>query len=140
MARATKKTHKKTTQRIPRYKDKDGYYVGIFEDRGEIFLAWTSDGYDEGARLVEVCDRGAAGGAYIIVQEENKAIIEALESANYAYKDRDGVYIIESIHVARKAKRLVNAVLWNMQNKKPLPDWAQKAIAEGWSPPKGWRP
>ena len=125
----------KRAQRIPRYKDKEGYYIDIFEEHSDIFLAWTPDGYEEGARL----------GEETVTHEEAKTTAGALEFARssyrgYIYRNQTGVYIFESMRVAKEVKRLVNAALWNMQNEKPLPDWAQKAIAEGWNPPKGWKP
>ena len=127
-------TTTKKTQRIPRYKDKDGMYVDIFDDYDGIYLAWTN-GEDEGARL------GEESGNDYEVKATRDALHELMNTkTGYVYRGRTGVFLFEDERTAVEAKRLVNAALWNMQNNKPLPDWARKAVAEGWSPPKGWKP
>ena len=120
--------------RTPRYEDKDGMYVDIFDDYDGICLAWT-DGEDEGARLGE--ESGNDGEV-----RAARTVLHELVNTNtgYVYLGRTGVFLFEDQRTAAEAKRLVNAALWNMQNNKPLPDWARKAVAEGWSVPKGWKP
>lgn len=44
----------------------------------------------------------------------------------------------ESRRSAQKALRAIKAAIANADH--PWPDWAVKARAEGWTPPKGWKP
>src|SRR5882762_6400461 len=41
---------------------------------------------------------------------------------------------------AKRAKTAINAAIKSARSKRPLPDWAIKAIAAGWKAPKGWKP
>jgi hypothetical protein len=38
-----------------------------------------------------------------------------------------------------EAMRALAVVKEVMKQGRPMPEWAQKALAEGWKPPKGWR-
>jgi hypothetical protein len=42
----------------------------------------------------------------------------------------------ESMDEGKKALAIVKEVL---KQERPLPDWAKKALAAGWKPPKGWK-
>jgi hypothetical protein len=50
-------------------------------------------------------------------------------------QDHNG-FFWESKRAARSALRVINEAL---KHQKPMPEWAQKALAAGWKPPKGWR-
>lgn len=50
-------------------------------------------------------------------------------------QDFKGFYF-ESKPAAQKA---LNVAKQAMKQDRPLPEWAQKALAEGWKPPKGWK-
>lgn len=50
---------------------------------------------------------------------------------------RDGL-VWESRTAATNALRAIKAALQN--STAPWPEWAVKAKAEGWTPPKGWKP
>lgn len=46
----------------------------------------------------------------------------------------------ESRRAAHAARRIAKAAIKRGRAAKPLPDWAQKALAAGWKAPKGWSP
>lgn len=48
-------------------------------------------------------------------------------------------YRWESEEDAKKALRAAKAAIKD-KSKKPWPEWATKAVANGWNPPKGWTP
>jgi hypothetical protein len=50
-----------------------------------------------------------------------------------------GHYIWESLSDAKKALRAAKAAVKD-KRRKPWPEWAVKAQANGWKPPKGWAP
>jgi len=39
----------------------------------------------------------------------------------------------------REAMTTWKAIQQAMSQERPLPEWAQKALQEGWKPPKGWK-
>jgi len=53
-------------------------------------------------------------------------------------KDYNG-FFWESRSQAQAALRIVKAAIAAGVDR-PIPDWAQKALAEGWRAPKGWKP
>ena len=66
---------------------------------------------------------------------------------NGAHKRDNRGFYWESKSVASRVLRVVNAArrefdIWCKQQKAktPLPDWAVKALAAKWKPPKGWEP
>jgi len=46
-------------------------------------------------------------------------------------------YFWDNKREAHAAFRIAKAAL---EQEKPMPDWAKKAVAEGWKPPRGWKP
>lgn len=38
-----------------------------------------------------------------------------------------------------EARAVLRQIKEAFKQDRPLPDWAQKALAEGWKPPKGWK-
>ncbi len=49
-----------------------------------------------------------------------------------------GSWLWESKPKAQIALRVAKAAIAALQSN--MPDWAAKAVAEGWKPPKGWKP
>lgn len=62
----------------------------------------------------------------------------AAKSTEGAHRDTMGLFW-ETEAKARAALRVVKAAL-KADGGPPMPEWALKAIAEGWKAPKGWRP
>lgn len=51
--------------------------------------------------------------------------------------ERDGKgFIWESLASARQALSIAKEAL---EQDRPLPEWAQEALKQGWKPPKGWK-
>ncbi len=46
----------------------------------------------------------------------------------------------ESESAARAALAKVKVIAKTLLNDVPWPEWARKALAAGWKPPKGWKP
>ncbi len=69
-----------------------------------------------------------------------KIAVKTILSLPDIEKDNQGFYW-ETRNQAQKILKLIKIALKNYQDsKKDLPDWAKKAIAAGWKPPKGWKP
>ena len=52
-----------------------------------------------------------------------------------AERDNEG-FFFDSRSAANAALKVAKEAL---KQDRPLPEWAQKALAEGWKPPKGWK-
>ena len=48
-------------------------------------------------------------------------------------------FIWETRTAAVKALKAIKMAL-KLGPNRPVPEWAQKALSEGWKPPKGWKP
>lgn len=64
------------------------------------------------------------------------AYLAALKTDGYRVDWRGLIW--ESRSAAQKALRAIKAAIANADH--PWPEWAVKARAEGWTPPKGWKP
>lgn len=49
-----------------------------------------------------------------------------------------GIFYWETAKEARSVLQQIQ-LAW-LTNVRELPDWAKKALSEGWEPPKGWKP
>ena len=116
------------TTNTKRYKDDDGWFLAIFDDSQGLYLAWTNDA-DEGTALGEVFD-------------ESDAELETATGAARAYcasvgiDTEPGVIYFPTMTRAREALKACNAALHAARANAPLPEWAQIALARGWTPPK----
>lgn len=126
------------TERIPRYKDRDGQYLAI-EERGYVYkIGW----YDPAEAMfglmlanAQIADRDA---------DDTNLASEVCKD----YFDKYSMYLprvgsdyeFDDKRDAQACLRIINAKLHYAKKSKPIPDWAEKALAAGWSPPKGWEP
>jgi hypothetical protein len=132
---AAKKKAKKTAQRVTRYVDAEGMYLAIDERSYDSRIAW----YDP---------VDGEFGLYLANEKlnnwENDTAIEALrgffKTKGLELPFRGQEFSFETMALAREALRHINARLNLNKKEKPLPDWAKKALDEGWKPPKGWIP
>ena len=134
--RAAKSTEK--TTHIPKYKDVEGNYLVVHEHDHRFVLAWYCPDIDD-------------IGAYIgdsAFSEENQEELDTILTAVRGYFAAEGLetapgslpYRFASTREATECLRAVNAALYYADLKRPMPEWATKALSEGWSPPKGWKP
>ena len=58
------------------------------------------------------------------------------------YDSQVGQWVWDSARQAGAALRVAKEAIKLAQSKKfkPMPPWAVAALAEGWKPPKGWKP
>jgi hypothetical protein len=95
-------------------------------------LAWFEDG-EEGGFLGQDPDDGTGKPPVLRESWEHWAASKAVRPAS-----RDDLgFFWESIGEARSALAKARAAL---KFERPLPEWAQTAIANGWKAPKGWKP
>ncbi len=73
------------------------------------------------------------------VHQAVMAYVNTLELENDWFEDRNsGAICFWSLKNAKKALKIARAAQKNVE--RPLPKWAIKATAEGWRPPRGWKP
>lgn len=101
-----------------------------YEERGRYYIAW---GDDDGPGLC--LGEGGPGEA-----GDHAAATDAARRIGDPYKGQLGRLEWSSESTVRKALRAAKAAVEVWQAGVPLPDWAIKAQAEGWAPPKGWKP
>lgn len=100
-------------------------------------ITWIIDG-DEGATLGDTVytDRNLAKAK----PEDWDHIAVTLAASKTEAVEHDSFgYYWESESDAKKAYRVVKSTLKN-KGKKPWPEWATKAVANGWKPPARWNP
>jgi len=123
-----------------RYKSDDGSYLGIDEQDGAWRVAWyLPEDEDFGAYVGDRDVSEYTGGS----DEKKKARWEIMTADAAAKPFADGRkdmygYRFDSEKQARLAMLAANTSLLN--SGAPMPDWAVKATAAGWKPPKGWKP
>lgn len=111
--------------------------LAIFENRGGYtyyigWLCWDDEfGDDEGLRLGEGRNSEFA---------DHHAAEEAVKDMKDGREGEDGPFWWESRSGAQKALKVAKEAVKLAAEKRPLPEWAKKALAEGWKAPKGWKP
>lgn len=71
---------------------------------------------------------------------EHKAATAAARQVGRHPKASDQPLVWETYSEATKALRAARAAVKAVRDKRPWPKWAIKAKAEGWRPPRGWKP
>lgn len=97
-------------------------------------IFWYEDG-DEGGHLCQDIHDGEGNAPLDREEWGHWAASRAARNAPEVKFDESGAYW-ENEKAASVACRLARAAL---KQERPLPDWAQKALAEGWKAPKGWK-
>lgn len=89
----------------------------------------------DGGYLVQMSDDGLGEPPNDREEWEHWAASRAVRETNGYMHDNTGAYW-ESRRLACAARDV--AVL-AIKQERPLPEWAKRALAEGWKPPKGWK-
>lgn len=95
---------------------------------------WIAEDGDMGAYLGERRSDGKGDPPKKAIDLPHWTACKAARETN-PKRDTSGFYW-ESANAAGAALRVVKAAL---AQERPLPDWAIKATAEKWTPPKGWK-
>ena len=66
------------------------------------------------------------------------SVLAAMESPGV--KHNGAVFYWETLREAQQALRFINLRLKVAKKEIPWPDWAIRAKAAGWTPPKNWKP
>jgi hypothetical protein len=101
-------------------------------------ITWhiADDDYGVGATLGEGTTSEWSGAAPKDREDwEHWAAQRAAFATAGVERDRNG-FFWESAGEAKAAFRIVKEAL---KQERPMPEWATKALAEGWKPPKGWK-
>ena len=119
-----------------RYVTDDGDYLDVSDNGAYYVIAWFCA--DETGTIVGE-DRPRTTEARVL----HDALVEfckANPDSAYLPGQVDSAFTFDTELVASKALRVANAALIAWRDGVKLPAWAKKATAEGWKPPKGWRP
>ena len=140
MKKPTKKSMKKAPksaqrERIPRYTDPDGAYLGIREQNYESRIGWYIPEDGDFGYIIE--NRREKEAATMIAV---KVLLEYFKSKKLEVPRRGKEFCFESHRQAVEALRIINTTLHYYVSSIPLPEWARTALTEGWTPPKGWSP
>ena len=119
---------------------KDGGKLAINEERdGKVRISWWfSEEGEFGASLGDQPTTWDSEPSYAEDPEGWECYIaeKTVEQSLSADRDSNGFYWERAVD-ARKVLRAIKTVF---RVKRPLPDWAHKALAANWKPPKGWKP
>lgn len=122
--------------RVPRYRDDEGNHLvveSLLPDQWAIY--WF---------VVSEDDLGMAIGEDGNDTNEGHVIGTALSmfcAANRLDQPKPHRrYVFPSERLAKAALNSINAALNSSAMNSPMPEWAQTALAAGWTPPKGWKP
>jgi hypothetical protein len=108
----------------------------VSEEKYRFRIQWEiDDGDDLGGFLCQSADDGVGESPKDSADWEHWTASRAVRSSPGIQIDAFGAWW-ESRKEATAALRMAKEAL---KQKRPLPDWAEKALAEGWTPPKGWK-
>lgn len=133
---------KKSTDRVPRYKTKEGEYLRVGDDEDNYYLVWITTldndyGPEEGMYLGE-------GSEFDTMSKPADRDMRESWIAHHAARNlsdsraRNGRFLFNTRAKAMLALKEANRALH--ADEKPWPHWAVEAKANGWMPPKGWKP
>ncbi len=109
------------------------------EDRGGMWrIKWViaEDDWGDGAVLGEGTAKDWEGPAPTSREDwEHWAAQRAASATAGVERDQNG-FFWESTRDAKAALRVAKEAL---KQDRPMPEWATKALAAGWKPPKGWK-
>ena len=106
-----------------------------YRSDGDSYLAWFCDGEEGG--IIGDDPKSGTGPEPTDRDDWETWIAAKLARESGAERDSRGFHW-PSAKAAAAVLRLIKAAWKNRTT--PLPDWAQKALAAGWKPPKGWKP
>ena len=116
---------------MARYKSKSGEWLAIATFPGGYIIGWASkDTCADDAPLGDVKDSST--------DREFKISCAAVKP--FAVYVIGGDYVFRTKTAARKALAAANLALHTAELGVEWPDWATKALAEGWKAPNGWKP
>ncbi len=134
---AKTKTTAKTKGKAKAKADVNQYSLEMYEERYVIRIRWIVDD-DCGADLGEdVYTKEDLDKADADSRDHILACLTAAQTTGVS-RDERGYYWEGNSH-ATNAFRLINTALKNDPGV-PWPEWAMRAKAEGWKPPRGWKP
>lgn len=74
-------------------------------------------------------------------RREDRPLAEAVLGLVPAHAvGKGGEFIWPTKTVAARAMRIARLTVRELEEGRPWPDWARRAIAEGWKPPRRWKP
>jgi hypothetical protein len=124
--------------RVKRYVDEEGQYL-IVEgmDDGYCIGWWVPEWFELGLIVNNV--------EYQKPEDEDTRIAVQVchlyfQSCKFELPASGGDFIFPSEKHAKACLRQINIELNSRKSDTPLPEWAKTALANGWTPPKNWKP
>jgi len=108
----------------------------VYDDSGVYRIAWYfPDEGEIGMRLGEdIKDLNKSG-----VEADHKEASLAVQAIVGVELDSEGFWW-DSKTQAQAALRIAKRAIEELEGSMPWPEWAKRAEAHGWRPPKGWKP
>ena len=116
--------------------------IDIYSERYTFGLAWFDDEDGEGLRFGDARDieQAAAPPDDDDDMAEHWHAYQAARKSAGCNEDARGTLTWESESAATKARAAARAAVKRANSEKPMPEWAETALANGWKAPKGWKP
>ena len=116
-------------------------HLSVYEDNYSVWrICWIVD-YDQGMTLGEDNVQQTLSKGRSDVDNGDDEHYLATRSVHTSYNvkhDNDGFFWQNKKDVMAALKLAKLAIKNKNENEDDWPDWAKKALAKGWKPPKGW--
>lgn len=110
----------------------------VVDHRRGYAIAWVEDG-EEGAYIGEfkgMTEKESRKGRDARECYLAELVVSQIKSGHQYVAGH--LYVWERKSDAEAVRKAINAAL--KADAETMPEWAAKALAEGWKPPKGWKP
>lgn len=137
--------------------------IGIFDEKYAFRVSWYDDDEGEGGSLGQEHSRGVEAMDASMAKAKERRTSEDWEHYEYLYVERAAQqwyaalgpratevtiatvgYVLENERLARELLKVGRNAVKNAKlewdSGVPWPEWARTAQANGWKPPKGWKP
>lgn len=124
---------------MAKYKDEHGNHLGVFPSSGYrgFAIQWVLfDGDGDGEELSALIR--TSKNPVSREDKENNIIASVLSQMAATYHVHQRICVWQTAAAARKVLAQINEALCAIDV--PMPEWATKAKAAGWLPPKGRKP
>ena len=126
---------KVTKLRAKRYVTEDGSYLAI-DESGDYSIGWVIPDEGEFGAYIGDTDYNSPTAPKSKDEWEAWAVYQAVKPFAEGKSQLNGFYFGSK----RQAQLALQAANASLVSNAPWPEWAVRAKAAGWTPPKGWRP